>query len=575
MAQYQTDLRDIYFNLFECLKVQDVWQEFEQSDLRDIVDQYDKFVGSEVFPTRILSDSQGVHLEADGAKAPACFKPLKQKFYENGWFGLGKPEEIGGMPAPHSLQIVTSSLSCGANVSFEMYIGLTRAALNVILKVGTDEQRARYVEKIMTGDWGGTMCLTEPGAGSDVGAVGTTATPSGNGKYNIKGVKIFISSGESDLYENNIHLVLARTPGAPEGTKGLSLFIVPRFKIEPDGSLGKANDVYCTKVEEKMGIHGSATCELTFGQKGNCEGELIGKEFEGMANMFIMMNEARLMCGLQGESQGNLAYMLTLQYAKERMQFGSEIYRMPDVKRMLLKMRCLGRGMRSLILYTAHLFDLVEKGQTELESEIAFLTPICKAWCSEEGFNVSIEAIQVHGGYGYCTEYGIEQFARDTKIATIYEGTNGIQAMDFTLRKNLKENGATFQSVAGKIMRALATPEAQVWPQASALMGDCLQKGKSMMEKLGGYAAAKDMNRVLEHSMAFMQFSGNLIIGWRLLDAAIVASSKISSASTDDKKYYQSKIDDFIFYSQHKLTQNIGLAHSVLNDQFSLNEVEL
>lgn len=267
-------------------------------------------------------------------------------------------------------------MAIGANVSWSMYYGLTQGAMNVILKVGSQEQKDLYVPKMMEGSWGGTMCLTEAGAGSDVGNAKTTAKPLDNGQYAISGTKIFISSGESDLYENNIHLVLARTPGSPEGTKGLSLFIVPRFKINEDGSNGESNNVRCTKLEEKMGLHGQATCELTFGQDGECVGELIGKEHEGIVNMFIMMNEARLLCGLQGESQANLVYMLTEQYAKERSQFGTEIINLPDVKRMLLKMRSTARGLRALCLYTGNLFDKAEKGDEQAEKEIALFTPI-------------------------------------------------------------------------------------------------------------------------------------------------------------------------------------------------------
>jgi len=574
VAQYQTDMRDLHFNLFEVNRVQETLPGVQEDDLKVILNEYDKFVANEIFPTRRLADEEGVKLVNGKVVVPACYLPVKQKFYENGWFGLGMPEAIGGMPAPHAIHLATSSLAAGANVAFDMFTGLTRAALNVILAVGSEEQKNVYCEKIMAGEWGGTMCLTEAGAGSDVGAVATVATSIGNGKYKIKGTKIFISAGESELFNNNIHLVLARTPSAPPGTKGLSLFIVPRFKINSDGSLAGSNNVLCTKVEEKMGLHGSPTCELNFGLTGECVGELIGKECDGMTNMFIMMNEARLMCGMQGESQANLAYMLTLQYARERMQFGSELCKMPDVKRMLLRMRSLARGMRSLILYTANLFDLAHQGREEAELELALLTPICKAWCTEEGFNVAVEAIQVHGGYGYCSEYGIEQFARDIKITSIYEGTNGIQAMDFVMRKILKDKGVAFKNVGKKIATLLAGPAAQAWPSECAQFGKCMTQASKILEKFGEAAAKNKIENILEHTYNFLMYSGNLVVGWKLLEHATLAQKSLASASAEDKLYYLSKVQDFHFFCQNQLSKNDGLYYAMFNSDFNVTSVE-
>ena len=577
MAVYKTDLRDIYFNLFEMYEVQEDAKElgYGVDELRDIIEQFDKFVGNEIYPTRIPSDEEGVKLVDGTVRVPEIFKPLNQKFYENGWYGLGYEEEVGGMPAPHALKFACTSMAIGSNVAWSMYYGLTMGAMNVILKVGSKEQKDLYVPQMMTGTWGGTMCLTEAGAGSDVGNAKTTAKPLDNGKFAINGVKIFISSGESDLYENNIHLVLARLPGAPEGTKGLSLFIVPRYKINDDGTTGEYNNVKCTKVEHKMGIHASATCELTFGQDGECIGEIIGKENDGMINMFIMMNEARLLCGLQGESQANLAYMLTEQYAKERSQFGTEIINLPDVKRMLIKMRSTARGLRALSLYTGSLFDKAEKGDKVAEKEIALLTPICKGYCTDEGFNISIDAIQVHGGYGYCTEYGIEQFARDTKIATIYEGTNGIQAIDFVMRKILKDKGEIFFTVGKKIQKVMASETAQNFPHEISMIGKSMEMSEKMVHRFGEMLAKKNHNGVLAHSTDFLTYCGNLVVSWLLLEHACRAKEQIDSANETDKKYYQSKIDDFKVFCQHQLTRNIGLANSVLNFEEDLTTMSV
>ncbi|MAE59708.1 MAG: acyl-CoA dehydrogenase [Halobacteriovorax sp.] len=577
MAVYKTDLQDIYFNLFDFCGVQEEAKElgYGEAELRDIVDQFDKFVGNEIYPTRVPGDEIGVKLVDGHVRVPEVFKPLNKNFYENGWYALGYPEDIGGMPAPHAVKVACYSLAIGANVGWSMYFGLTQGAMNVIHKVGSQEQKDLFIPKMMEGSWGGTMCLTEPGAGSDVGASKTTAKPTDDGRYEINGVKIFISSGESDLYENNVHLVLARTPGSPEGVKGLSLFIVPRFRINDDGTVGDYNGVKCTKIEEKMGIHGSATCELTFGQDEKCYGEMIGKEHQGIMNMFIMMNEARLLCGLQGESQANLAFMLTEQYARERGQFGTEIINLPDVKRTLIKMRSTARGLRALGLYTANLFDAAEKGDKNAEAEIAFFTPICKAFMSDEGFNVSVDAVQVHGGYGYCTEYGIEQFIRDTKIASIYEGTNGIQAIDFVMRKILKDEAKTFFSVGEKMKAIMNSEEVKSWPHEVSMIGKSMEMSELVVKKMGKQMMDKNEGAVLAHATDFMNYCGNLVVAWLLLEHACIAKKKIDSAEGDLKKYYQSKMDDFKVFCQYQLTRNIGLANSVLNFEEDLTTMSV
>lgn len=569
MAQFKTDLRDIYFNLFNILKIQD-HTGFAENDMKDVINECNKFIEKEIYPTRTIGDQEGVHLKNSKVTIPPSFHSPLKKYYENGWYGIGYPEEIGGMPTPHTISLACQSIMNGANVSFAMYPGLTRGAMDVILKVGSEEQKNTIVPKMMSGEWGGTMCLTEPGAGSDVGAAITQAIPTGDGKFKIKGIKIFISSGDNDYYQNIIHLVLAKTPGAPAGTKGLSLFIVPKFRQD-----GTANDVNCTKIEEKMGIHGQATCEMTFGANNSCEGVLIGKEFEGMTNMFIMMNEARLLCGVQGESQANLAYLLTEQYAHERSQFGKEIALQPDVKRTLLKMRSMGRAMRSLLLYTADLFDRAHTDNS-VQDEIAFLTPICKAYCSDEGFNVAIDAIQIHGGYGFCSEYGIEQFARDLKISTIYEGTNGIQAIDFTMRKVLKDGAKTFMKIGAKIQKTMARAEAQEFKEELALIAKNLEKAQAIVERFGKEAKANKPDAILFHATAFLSFSGNLMASWFLLEGACEASKCLKSVSGEEEKaYYQSKILDFRFFVQQQLVKNVGLSYSMLSFAEDLSELKV
>lgn len=575
MANYRADLQDIYFNLFELFNVQEQ-TELEVADLKAIIEEFNKFVEKEVWPTRLDSDVIGAKLIDGDVKVPDCFKGPQKAFYENGWFALGYPEEIGGMPAPEAVKLACTSLFNGANVAFSMYYGLSMGAMNVILQVGSQEQKDFYVPKMMSGEWGGTMCLTEPGAGSDVGAAKSTAESLGDGKYKIKGNKIFISSGDNDLYENIIHLVLARTPGAPEGTKGLSLFIVPKYKVNSDGTLGELNDVTCPNIEEKMGLHGSATCSLNFGDSGNCEGYLIGNEMEGIKNMFIMMNEARLLCGVQGESQANMVYELTEQYVRERSQFGATIDQLPDVKRQMLRMRSFARAMRSLNIYTANLFDEFHKNKDpKVEAEIALLTPICKSWCSDEGFNVSVDAIQVHGGYGYCSEYGVEQFARDAKIATIYEGTNGIQAIDFLTRKVLKDQGEALHRFGGKIAKTLESLDHKEWEAEVASVLKSLEGAGKLAGHLGEKAQKKQIQSVLAACTPYLNYCGNLVCAWLLLKGAILAKAEFDSASDDRKRYLQSKIDDFRAFCRLGLSRNDGLWREVMGYEADVSSMDV
>ncbi len=575
MGHYKADIRDVEFNLTELLKVQD-WKEFglEENDVKGILAEYNKYVENEVFPTREPSDQVGVKHVNGKVIVPEVLHGVQKSFYDNGWFALGMPEAIGGTPVPESLYVACMSLATGANCAWTMYPGLSRAALNVINLKGDEFMKTHIIPKMMQGTWGGTMCLTEAGAGSDVGALRTTAKPLGNGKYAIQGTKIFISSGESDLYENNIHLVLARTPGGEEGTKGISLFVVPRFKINDDGSMGESNNVVCSKIEHKMGIHASATCEIQFGQDTQSEGWLIGEEFEGMATMFIMMNEARLYCGIQGESQANLAYMMAEKYTKERAQFGKEIIHHPDVRRNLLKMRALSRGMRALCLYTANLFNKAHHDHKH-EAIIGLLTPICKAYCSEQGFNVSSLSLQTHGGYGYCTEYGVEQFVRDTQIAMIYEGTNGIQAIDFVMRKILKDGGKALTALTQEIVASVQALDESKFKREKDLFSKVLMSAQGVMQQISGYAKNNQYNLILQNCTEFLNFASQMVIAWQLLQSAVLADQKIASASAENKKYYETKVTDFKVYCAHYLIHNLSMAKTISDFTEDMTSLEI
>lgn len=575
MGKYKADIRDIEFNLTELLKVQE-WQDFGlgEQDVKGILSEYNKFVENEIFPTRELSDQVGVKHVNRKVTVPEVLHSVHKNFYANGWFALGMPAEIEGTPVPEALYVACSSLATGANCAWYMYPGLTRGALNVIRLKGNEFMKKHIIPKIMSGEWGGTMCLTEAGAGSDVGALRTTAKPIGDGKYAIQGTKIFISSGESDLYQNNIHMVLARTPGGAEGTKGISLFVVPRFKINDDGSMGGSNNVVCSKIEHKMGIHASATCELQFGIEGQTEGWLIGEEFDGMATMFIMMNEARLYCALQGEGQANLAYLMAESYTKERVQMGKEIVNHPDVRRNLLKMRALSRGLRALCLYTGDLFSKAEKDH-KYEGYIGLMTPICKAYCTDMGFQVAVDALQAHGGYGYCTEYGVEQFVRDIKISTIYEGTNGIQAIDFVMRKILKDGGKTITLLTQDITAAVQGLDESKFKSERDLFNKVLMNAQGVMQQLSNHAKNNQYNLILQNCTDFLHYVSQMVVGWRLLESAVLSSNKLASASAEDKKYYESKIIDFRIYCSQYLIHNLSIGKTITEFNQDMTTLEI
>ncbi len=565
MANYKCDHQDVFFNLFDVLKIDQIEKYgLDKPSIKEILSEYDKFIENEIYPTRVKSDVEGVKLTETGVKVPEFLHAPTKMFYEMGWFALGLPEDIGGTPVPEAMAAVCRSLNMAANTGWSAYPGLTKSAMNVMRLRGDDFVKSTFIQPIMEGRWGGTMCLTEAGAGSDVGNLKTTAKPieAKEGWYQIKGTKIFITSGDSDLYENNIHLVLARTPNAPEGTKGISLFLVPREKLDGSGN----NDVICSGIEHKMCLHISATAVLNFGENDKCEGYLLGKEFDGMKNMFIMMNEARLDCGMQGEAQANLAYEMSKQYVNERVQFGTEIINHPDVKKMMLKMRAVSRGLRSLMLYTADLFDKAHEDK-KWQSYIELLTPICKSYGSEQGFNIAVDAVQAHGGYGYCHEYGIEQFVRDTKIATIYEGTNGIQAIDFVMRKILKDEGKTLGHVVNDIKNAVAKLP-QGYEAEKLIFENSLSAAQEAIGHISKCAASKQMNLVLQSCKDFLDLSGHLIVAWRLMESALISDTRLKKSEFEgdqEKHFLETKIVDFKIYTSQYLPIVSAYKDSITN----------
>jgi alkylation response protein AidB-like acyl-CoA dehydrogenase len=587
MAEYLVDFRDVQFLLYEYLKVdtlcgKEKFSEFSKDLFDMVLEQALKLAKEVIGPINEPADRVGAKFENGNVTFPKEFHEAYQKYCEGGWGAVAVDPEWGGQGMPKTISLAISEFFTGACVSFVMTPGLTHGAAHMFETFASDELKQIYLEKMYSGQWSGTMCLTEPQAGSAVGDVKTTAVKDGD-TYKITGTKIFISSGDHDLTENIIHPVLARTPDAPPGIKGISLFLVPKHRVNPDGSIGDFNDVKCGNIEEKMGIHGSSTCTLNFGDDGNCIGYLVGEENKGIIYMFHMMNEARIGVGLQGHALGAVAYQHALAYAKERIQ-GVDVRAMkdpnarrvsivehPDVKRMLLFCKAVTEATRSLLLKTAYYSDLAEVTEDETERDkykgyVELLTPMCKGYSTDLGFDVCITAIQVFGGYGYCQEYPVEQYARDCKIMSIYEGTNGIQALDLLGRKIAMKGGmlyVNFLTDLGAFIEEHKSHEK---------LGACVQelnKYKAILEEISGIFMNKslsgDMLFPISHATPYLRMFSEVVCSWLLLEQAVIAQQRLNElfqekgaadeeaqnrlvAESEEAKFYAGKIASAKFY---------------------------
>ena len=578
--RYKADLREFYFLLFEQFKLGELlgqapFDAWGEDEVRTSIAECYRWVKEVSGPLNATGDINGCKLVDGKVSTPPGFKAAFEKLYEAGWKSIAVDPEYGGAGAPHSVQILVEELLSGANVAFSMYAGLAFGASEVVEIFGTDEQKAMYCNRIFNGKWTGTMCLTEPHAGSDVGASRTTATKNPDGTYSIRGTKIFISGGDHDLTENIMHLVLARVEGAPAGTKGLTLFIVPKVRHDKDGKLGEPNDVNVGNIEHKMGINGSATCVLNFGENGKCIGVPVGgdgKLNQGMSQMFKMMNGARIAVGVQGLSVASSAFLNALEYAKERKQGASiehwkdatapraSIIEHADVRRMLLDMKSKVEGIRALAIKLTHHQDCVRALSGKDEAQVAYhqgqvdlLVPLVKAYGSDQGFRVCETAIQTYGGAGYTRDYPVEQYCRDAKIFSIYEGTNHIQAMDLVGRKLAQAGGANLQAFLGDIAKFVGANGGH------AKLGAAVKKLGLAQEALGGSAMKLLMwfqsgNMVMVPLFAnrFLDMMSETAVAWMLLEGAIIADAKLATteAKHPDHAFYSGKIAAANFYAR-------------------------
>ncbi|MFC7049157.1 acyl-CoA dehydrogenase C-terminal domain-containing protein [Emcibacter nanhaiensis] len=584
MAEYVAPTREIRFvldhviDMAELLKLEP-FQEVSDDLVQAVLEEGGKFSSEKISPLYAVGDRQGSVLADDGVKTPDGFKDAYQAYVENGWNGICGPVEYGGQGMPQVLGTAVQEMMASANQAFTLCPILGQGAVEALEAHGTEEQQKTYMEKLVSGEWTGTMNLTEPQAGSDVGALRTRADPQADGTYRISGQKIFISWGEHDMAENIIHLVLARTPGSPEGTKGISLFIVPKYLINEDGSLGEKNDLRAVSLEHKMGIHASPTCVMSYGDNGNCVGYLIGGENQGMRCMFTMMNNARLNVGILGLCAAERGWQMALDYARDRRQgkaIGSTsegkspIIEHADVRRMLMTIKSTTEAVRAIIYLNALALDM---GRHHPDGEVRrkyrgladLLTPISKAYGTDLGVENSSLAVQVFGGMGYIEETGIAQVFRDARIHPIYEGTNGIQAMDLVGRKLAMDGGEHWQAFLGMTEDFIAAmPEigelAQYRENLSRITADCRESAEWLLAQ-----QKQNMRDVAAGSVPFLRLMSMVVGGYLMAKAAVAAQTRLESGTGNgDEDFLRAKIATVRFYGEQVMPTAFGLKEMVM-----------
>jgi alkylation response protein AidB-like acyl-CoA dehydrogenase len=590
MNDYQAPLADMRFVLRELLALEQLAElpgfgEVTADVAEAVLDEAAKFASTVLSPLNRSGDLEGVRWQEGQVLTAAGWKQAYDRFVADGWNALSCPAEFGGQNLPRVLSALIEEMWNGANIAFALCPMLTRGAIDAIELRGSQAQRALYLPKMVSGEWCGSMNLTEPQAGSDLSAVRTRAVPTDDGRYLLTGQKIFITYGEHDLTQNIVHMVLGRKSDAPEGVRGISLFLVPKFLVNADGSLGARNDVHCLSVEHKLGIHASPTCVLAFGQNGGAVAELVGEENRGLEYMFIMMNAARYSVGIEGVGLAERAYQTALAYARERVQ-GTEagtrggarvpIVRHPDVRRMLLVMKSQTEAMRALAAVVALALDgaRLHPNAEERERHQVFadlMIPVIKGWCTENSVDIASLGIQVHGGVGFVEETGAAQFLRDARITPIYEGTTGIQANDLIGRKLARDGGRAAQSVIAE-MKSLAQQLAMVpklTEPAAAFSAavDALQRAvRYVVENYN-----TDIQGVSVGAVPMLKLFGIVAGGWQLLRSALISQQRLAAPVDNGAgaAFYEAKILTSRFYADHVLSQSMGLAHSVIHGSSS------
>jgi alkylation response protein AidB-like acyl-CoA dehydrogenase len=579
MSEYSAPLKDIRFVMQELANLEQVvtlpgCEEATPDVVDAILEEAARFSSEVLSPLNRAGDTNGAKWKDTVVTTTPGFKEAYRQFVDNGWNGLGCDPEFGGQGLPRLLSTAVSEMWKASNHAFSLCPMLTQGAIEALMIAGTDEQKAAYLPNLVSGEWTGTMNLTEPSAGSDLAAVRSRAVPVGDGTFRIFGQKIFITYGEHDMADNIVHLVLARTPTAPEGVKGISLFVVPKFLLKEDGTPGERNDAYCVSIEHKLGIHGSPTAVLAFGDNGGAIGTLVGEENRGLEYMFIMMNAARFNVGLEGLGDAERAYQRAVAYAKDRVQ-GPElgvrggpkvaIIKHPDVRRMLMSMRARIEAMRALAYVTATAQDNAHSNPDEAarkqgQAFAELMIPVVKGWSTESAIDIASLGVQVHGGMGYIEETGAAQHLRDARITTIYEGTTAIQANDLIGRKIAREKGVTINAIIAEMRAAAAQLDGELASIGTrqTVAVDALEKAVFwIVENFSSEPKATHAGAV-----PFLHLLGITAGGWQMGRAAVIARGKIAAGDTDP--FWSAKLSTTRFFADHFLTQVPGLAESVL-----------
>jgi hypothetical protein len=591
---YTAPVKDMLFNMQHLANIEQIAQipGFEDAGLdtaQAVLEECAKFTGGVLAPLNFEGDENPSSWKDGVVTATPGFKDAFRQLTEGGWQGLQHPADFGGQGLPKTIGAACMEMLNSANMSFALCPLLTDGAIEALLTAGSDELKAIYLEKLISGQWTGTMNLTEPQAGSDLALVRTKADPQPDGTYKIFGTKIFITWGEHDMAENIVHLVLARVAGAPEGVKGISLFVVPKFLVNKDGSLGARNDAHCVSIEHKLGIKASPTAVLQFGDHGGAVGYLVGQENRGLEYMFIMMNAARFGVGIQGIAIAERAYQKAVGYAKDRVQSrpvdgsinaSAAIIHHPDVRRMLMTMRASTEGCRAMAAVAAAAYDAAHHhpdADTRKQNATfyEFMVPLVKGYSTEMSQEVTSLGVQVHGGMGFIEETGAAQYYRDAKILTIYEGTTAIQANDLVGRKTARDGGQTAKAIAAQIEKTEGELLASGTPVAKAVarrLAAGRQAFLDVVDFVAGGAKASP-NAVFAGSVPYLMLAGNLVAGWQLARSLLVAEALLPKGQ--DEAFLRAKITTAQFYAEHILVKAPGLRDSIVEGADSVTDLAL